>query len=57
MTNKQKVRRKFRHSGCQFSAMRGYVIVDYGKDGYGHRILAYSARSESEAWRNAAKKL
>ena len=57
MTNKQKVKRKHPYAGCQFSAMRGYVIVDYGKDGYRQENLAYSARSEAEAWRNAAKKL
>jgi len=56
MTSKQVVRRKYRYAGCQFSVMRGYVIVDYGKDGYRHKILAYSGRSEADAWRNAARK-
>ena len=57
MTNRQKVRRKRRYAGCMLSAMWGFVIVDYGKDGMGQEPLGRSSRSENEAWRNAAKRL
>ena len=56
MTDKQKVKRKYPNAGIMFSVMRGHCVVDYGKDGYGDRILAYSVRSEADAWTNAARK-
>lgn len=55
--NIKKVLKKRRYAGCQLSAMHGWQIVDYGKDGYGQDVIARSIRSEAEAWRNAAKRL
>ena len=56
-TPMQQVRRRYRHAGAQLSAMHGWQIVNYGKDGRGTDVLARSSRSEADAWRNAARKL
>ena len=56
MTAKEYVRRKHPNAGAQLSAMHGWQIMDY-TDPYDPRFLGRCRRSESGAWRNAARNL
>lgn len=57
MSPKEFVRRRYTNAGAQLSAMYGWQIVDYGKDGRGDNVLGRAKRSESDAWGNADKRL
>ena len=57
MTPKEFVRRRYPHSGAQLSAMWGWQIIDYGKDGRGDAVLGRAQRSESDAWCSADKRI
>ena len=57
MTRKQRVRQRYRNAGAQLSAMHGWQIVDYGKDGTGTTVLGSSGKNETMAWSNADARL
>ena len=57
MTPKEKVLKKRPCAEIQLSAMHGFQVADYRWSQHAPEILASSRRGESEAWRNAARRL
>lgn len=58
MTSKEKVLKKYPYAGAQLSAMHGWQIVDYGKDGLGTNLLVRTcSKGETRAWYEAWVKI